>query len=112
VTLLAASLLIVTVGSRVSRATTSPAERLTSNDSATQTIRDAAGRTVTLPMHITRIADIGATPVVNSLLFLFGARHKIVNNLPAALQKPDFHFQYASTRIWRKTRRSRATSDR
>jgi iron complex transport system substrate-binding protein len=62
--------------------------------SATQTIVDMAGRTVTLPTHITRIADVGATPVINSLLFLFGAGHEIVNNLPTALQKPDFHFQY------------------
>jgi iron complex transport system substrate-binding protein len=62
--------------------------------SATQTIVDMAGRTVTLPAHITRIADVGATPVINSLLFLFGVGHEIVNNIPTALQEPNFHFEY------------------
>jgi len=91
---LASAALLTTGASLSAAAPVGPASARAAASSGTQTIVDMAGRTVTLPVHITRIADVGATPVINSLLFLFNARHEIVNNLPSALQKADFHFQY------------------
>jgi iron complex transport system substrate-binding protein len=91
---LASAALLTTGASLSAAAPVGPASARAAASSGTQTIVDMAGRAVTLPVHITRIADVGATPVINSLLFLFNARHEIVNNLPSALQKADFHFQY------------------
>lgn len=90
----AGTLLLTTCGISPSSATMARSLSGQSASSPTRTFKDMAGRTVTLPTNIQRIADTGATPVVNTLLFLLGAGSKIVNNLPTALQKPDFHFQY------------------
>lgn len=40
-----------------------------------------ADRNVTVPYHISRIATVGAVPVINSYLFAFGEGKKIVNGL-------------------------------
>ena len=50
--------------------------------SATQVIKDMAGREVTIPMEISRIATVGAGPALNSLIFTVGQGDKIVNGLP------------------------------
>jgi iron complex transport system substrate-binding protein len=60
---------------------------------ASRTVIDLAGRSVAVPARIDRIATVGATPVTNSILFVFGVADKLVNALPAALQKPDFKYQ-------------------
>ncbi|THF62588.1 ABC transporter substrate-binding protein [Pseudothauera rhizosphaerae] len=43
---------------------------------------DMAGRTVTLPPTVNRIATVGSVPVINGYLFTLGAGRAIVNGLP------------------------------
>lgn len=50
------------------------------------TIIDSLGRRVTIPTNLTRIADTGAVPVLNSMLFMFGGGNKLVNGLPSSLR--------------------------
>jgi len=50
--------------------------------SQTRSVTDMAGRKVTLPRKIARIATVGSVPVINSYLFALGAGDKIVNGLP------------------------------
>ncbi|OPY00172.1 MAG: corrinoid ABC transporter substrate-binding protein [Syntrophorhabdus sp. PtaU1.Bin002] len=47
-----------------------------------KSVTDMAGRKVTVPHKIVRIATIGATPVINSYLFALGEGGKIINGLP------------------------------
>ncbi len=59
--------------------------------SQTVSVTDMAGRKVTVPRRIDRIATIGPVPVINSYIFALGEGRKIVNGLP--------HF--ARTKKWR-----------
>ncbi|MDD2852277.1 MAG: ABC transporter substrate-binding protein [Desulfuromonadaceae bacterium] len=56
---------------------------LTGNLSQTRYVTDMAGRKVTVPRKISRIATIGAVPVINSYLIALGEGRKIVNGLPS-----------------------------
>lgn len=70
------------------------AERLPSDDSfsATRTVIDSAGRRVTIPAQVNRIATIGAVPQLNTYLFTLGESDKIVNGLSFA-RTPRFKYQ-------------------
>jgi len=52
-----------------------------------------AGRTVVVPTTITRVATIGATPVLNGMLFLFHAQDTLVNANAKALTSFSQPFQ-------------------
>jgi iron complex transport system substrate-binding protein len=52
-----------------------------------------AGRKVTVPTRINRIATLGAVPVINGFLFAFGEGGKIVNGLPEFARSPRYRFQ-------------------
>jgi iron complex transport system substrate-binding protein len=53
--------------------------------SGTITVVDMAGRTVNVPTDITRLAAIGTTPVLNSMIFLFGKEQALVNGTATSL---------------------------
>jgi iron complex transport system substrate-binding protein len=57
----------------------------TPSSGASHTVVDSAGRTVVIPAHLSRIADIGATPVLSSMIFLFHAENMLVNANAQAL---------------------------
>lgn len=57
-------------------------QRKVEGDSQSRIITDMAGREVAVPCIISRIATVGAVPVINSYLFAFGEGGKIVNSLP------------------------------
>lgn len=61
---------------------------------AERLITDMAGRTVSVPDKITRVATIGPVPVLNSYVFAMGEAGSIANNLPPNLGGPRWHFQY------------------
>ena len=58
-----------------------------------RTVTDMAGRTVTLPDQINRVATMGPVPVINSFIFAVGERDKIVNGLPDFARKPRWKYQ-------------------
>ncbi len=61
---------------------------------AVRTITDMAGRQVTIPTEIKRIATLGSVPVVNSFVFTLGEQDKIVNGLPPfARNNPRWKYQ-------------------
>lgn len=56
-----------------------------------RTITDMAGRKVTVPCQVLRVATVGSVPVINSYLFALGQGEKIVSGLP----------YFARTKRWR-----------
>jgi iron complex transport system substrate-binding protein len=52
-----------------------------------------AGRKVTVPARIDRIATLGPVPVISGFLFAFGEGGKIVNGLPEFARSPRYRFQ-------------------
>jgi iron complex transport system substrate-binding protein len=63
-------------------AITGATESLAKRAGTTRRLVDMAGRTVTVPDRIQRIATLGAVPVINSFLFAFQDGALIVNGLP------------------------------
>ena len=61
---------------------------------STRIITDMAGREVTLPAEINRIATLGPVPVINSLIFSVGEGDKIVNGLPEFARNGRWKYQY------------------
>jgi iron complex transport system substrate-binding protein len=61
---------------------------------AARTLHDMADSPVVLPDRVKRIATIGATPVINSLVFTLGASKHIINGLPEFARKPRWGYQY------------------
>lgn len=59
----------------------------------TRTVTDMAGREVTLPWTVERVATSGSVPVLNSFLFAVGAGDRIVSGLPPFAQNPRWDFQ-------------------
>ena len=51
-----------------------------------RTVIDMAGRTVTLPAHIERVAAVGSVPVIHSFIFTMGKADTIVNGMPLFAQ--------------------------
>jgi iron complex transport system substrate-binding protein len=49
------------------------------------TVTDTAGRTVSVPANLTRIAEVGTTPVLDSMIFLFNEEKHLVNGNAKAL---------------------------
>lgn len=56
-------------------------------------VTDAAGRTVTLPHRVNRVATVGPVPVLNSFIFALGKGDTIVNGLPLFAQTKRHKFQ-------------------
>ena len=50
----------------------------------TQRFTDTAGRAVTVPTHIARVATVGYVTTLDSLLYMVGAQDLIINGIPAA----------------------------
>lgn len=63
----------------------------TAGSSQGRSVTDMAGRKVTVPGEVFRVATVGSVPVINSYLFALGQGHKIVNGLP----------YFARTKRWR-----------
>lgn len=59
----------------------------------TRVVTDMAGRRVSLPARIRRVATIGSVPVINTFLFALGEGHTIVNGLPDFARKPRWKYQ-------------------
>ncbi|MGA4669578.1 ABC transporter substrate-binding protein [Propionibacteriaceae bacterium Y1923] len=60
----------------------------------TRTVTDMADREVTLPGEVTSIGTIGSVGVLNAFVQLMGGADKIVNELPARFQSPQWAMQY------------------
>ena len=60
---------------------------------STRTITDMAGRQVTLPAEINRIAAVGPVPVINTFIFTVGEGDKIVNGLPGFAKSERWKYQ-------------------
>jgi len=56
-------------------------------------LRDMAGEAVSIPTPVTRVATLGATPVLNSLVFAVGAGEYIINGLPEFARQPRWAYQ-------------------
>lgn len=56
-------------------------------------LTDMAGDAVTLPARVERVATVGSTPVLNSLVFAVGEGQRIVNGLPEFARKPRWGYQ-------------------
>lgn len=77
-------------------ATASPAASVSPQPTAppaTRTVTDMAGRSVTVPWAVKRVATSGSVPVLNSFLFAVGAGDRIVSGLPPFAQNPRWDFQ-------------------
>jgi iron complex transport system substrate-binding protein len=59
----------------------------------TRVIADMAGRNVTIPVKVERVATIGSVPVINSFVFAAGAGGMIVNGLPDFARRPRWKYQ-------------------
>ncbi len=59
-----------------------------------RTVTDMAGRQVTLPPTISRIATVGSVPVMNGFMFALGEGEKLVNGLPPSMSTPSWKYQY------------------
>lgn len=57
-----------------------------------RTVIDMAGRTVTLPAHIERVAAVGSVPVIHSFIFTMGKADTIVNGMPLFAQGKRYRF--------------------
>lgn len=63
-----------------------------SAEDAFRTVTDMAGRTVTLPAHIERVAAVGSVPVIHSFIFTMGKAETIVNGMPLFAQGKRYAF--------------------
>lgn len=61
---------------------------------ADRTVTDMANRRVTIADRVTRVATIGAVPVLNSFVFALGEAKSLVNGLPPNLSGPRWKMQY------------------
>jgi len=62
--------------------------------SAARVVHDMSGDAVELPARVERVVTLGATPVLNSLLFALGAGERIINGLPKFALQPRWSYQY------------------
>jgi len=62
--------------------------------SAARVVHDMSGAAVELPARVERVVTLGATPVLNSLLFALGAGDRIINGLPEFALQPRWNYQY------------------
>lgn len=61
---------------------------------ATRIVRDMSGDPVVLPQRIERVVTLGATPVLNSLVFAVGSGDRIINGLPEFALQPRWNYQH------------------
>lgn len=61
---------------------------------ATRVVRDMSGTPVVVPTRIERVVTLGATPVLNSLVFSVGGGRRIINGLPEFALQPRWNYQY------------------
>lgn len=85
VLLLVISLMVI-AGCGKEKAADTPAD-------TTRTITDMAGRQVTIPAEINRIAAVGPVPVINTFIFTVGEGDKIVNGLPGFAKSERWKYQ-------------------
>jgi iron complex transport system substrate-binding protein len=62
-------------------------------DAATRTVTDMAGRKVSIPGTINRIATVGSIPVINGFVFALRDGAKLVNGLPDFASIPRWKYQ-------------------
>ncbi|MFT3817265.1 MAG: ABC transporter substrate-binding protein [Rubrivivax sp.] len=62
-------------------------------DEPRRTVTDLAGRSVSVPQRVGRVATLGSVPVINSMLFAAGAGDRIVNGLPDFAAGPRWRYQ-------------------
>ncbi|WP_082823649.1 MULTISPECIES: ABC transporter substrate-binding protein [unclassified Rhodanobacter] len=58
-------------------------------------VHDMAGDAVSVPVHVDRVVTLGATPVINSLLFAVGAGDRIINGLGTFGRQGRWNYQYS-----------------
>jgi iron complex transport system substrate-binding protein len=63
--------------------------------SQTRSVIDMAGRQVTIPRNVLRVATVGSVPVINSYLCALGEGRRIVNGLPRFARTKRFRLQTA-----------------
>ncbi|MDD2421463.1 MAG: ABC transporter substrate-binding protein [Heliobacteriaceae bacterium] len=68
-------------------------EKAVDTTPANRTVVDMAGREVTLPAEIQRIAAVGPVPVINTFIFTVGEKDKIVNGLPGFADNERWKYQ-------------------
>lgn len=61
---------------------------------AARIVRDMSGAPVEVPARIERVVTLGATPVLNSLVFTVGGGRRIINGLPEFAMQPRWGYQY------------------
>ncbi|MGB3393473.1 MAG: ABC transporter substrate-binding protein [Stenotrophomonas sp.] len=61
---------------------------------AARVVHDMSGAPVEVPARIERVVTLGATPVLNSLVFAVGGGRHIVNGLPEFARQPRWNYQY------------------
>lgn len=61
---------------------------------AARIVHDMSGDAVTVPSRIERVVTLGATPVLNSLVFAVGGGDRIINGLPEFALQPRWNYQY------------------
>ena len=78
-----------------STATATATETITFTPTPTShVITDMAGRRVTLPTTISRIATIGSVGVLNGFVFAMGQADKMATGLPPRFDVPSWKYQY------------------
>ncbi|MCW5799416.1 MAG: ABC transporter substrate-binding protein [Nitrospira sp.] len=65
---------------------------VTQAEQPVRTVTDMAGRTVSLPAHIERVAAVGSVPVIHSFIFTMGKADTIVNGMPLFAQGKRYQF--------------------
>lgn len=84
---------ITSTATTTTTATTTATETLVVRPT-THVITDMAGRHVTLPTTISRIATIGSVGVLNGFIFAMGQADKMVTGLPPRFDVPSWKYQY------------------
>jgi iron complex transport system substrate-binding protein len=65
------------------------------HDAASTTVVDMAGRTVTLPKDIRRLATVGGVPPLNIMVYVIGKGDLLINKLPMSFSEKTFRMHYA-----------------
>jgi iron complex transport system substrate-binding protein len=71
----------------------------TSASSRTQTITDAAGRVITVPLKINHIVMVGAPPDIDGFVIAVGDENLIVNGVPKSFSDSHFGWKILAPRL-------------
>lgn len=69
-----------------------PFSHLEAQRTATRTVTDMAGRTVTLPADVRRVATLNSVPVINSLMLGLGRGSSVINGVPDYASTPRYKY--------------------